>query len=419
MAQLRSRLKALLGDAAIRWALAIFVVMRCFLSLWAILSLAINPLPEEPDEVLRPYLGEPRLDEGISGLLLGPWQRFDTQRYLNVAQYGYVDEQNSVFPPLYPLAIRVLGRLLSGESDSNLLAAILLSNLALIGFLMLFHRVVSAEVDADAAGRTLIYLVLFPTGFFLFAPYSEPIFMLFALGSLWTARQGRFWTAGILGLLASLTRLTGWILVVPLAYEYWKQVVQHQGTRAGPENNLDKGRIQNNTVSATLEPTLLAVTLPALALGGFVLWRWQFGLPSLGTIYEQYWYQKTGLPGVDLISAVGSLFFGGAPRNNELIALALDFSTTVLLISSTAIAFRRLGKTYGLYSAMLLFFMLLPTSEVKPLYSFSRYTLAFFPTFMLMGLAGKRASVNRLILYPSLLLLLYFSGQYFVWGWVA
>jgi hypothetical protein len=34
-------------------------------------------------------------------------------------------------------------------------------------------------------------------------------------------------------------------------------------------------------------------------------------------------------------------------------------------------------------------------------------------------MAGERPSINRLILYPFLLLYLYFSGQFFVWGWVA
>jgi hypothetical protein len=68
---------------------------------------------------------------------------------------------------------------------------------------------------------------------------------------------------------------------------------------------------------------------------------------------------------------------------------------------------------------MLLLFMLLPRSELKPLYSFSRYTLVFFPTFMILGDIGRRPWPNRLILYPSFLLYLYFAGQFFMWGWVA
>jgi hypothetical protein len=156
-----------------------------------------------------------------------------------------------------------------------------------------------------------------------------------------------------------------------------------------------------------------------VGVAGFLAWRWWVGLPPLTVIYKQYWYQTPGFPGSDVITAVNTLFFGGPVRANEIIALTFDFACTLLLGVTTMLAFRRLAPTYGLYSAMLLLFMLLPTSEFKPLYSFSRYTLAFLPTFMLLGLTGKRPWLNRLILYPSLALYLFFSGQFFVWGWVA
>jgi len=374
-------------------------------------SLAINPLPEEPDEEIRPYLNEPILDSGLSGLLLGPWQRFDTQRYLVIARDGYADERNSVFPPLYPLAIRAVGALFGGGSTANLAAAVLLAHLACLGFLILIHHIITVEIGAEHATRTLVYLVLFPTGFFLFAPYTEPISMLFALGSLWLGKNGRFWQAGILGFLASLTRLTGWILIVPLAYEFWQ--------RKSAEAQRDNLRFTIYDLRFTHLVTMSSTLLPPLALVLFIGWRTSAELPPLSQMYEQYWYQTTGFPGVDIFRAFNTLFLGGEARANEFISLALDFVVTIFLIVTTILTFRRLGMTYGLYSAMLLLFILLPTSELKPIYSFSRYALAFFPSFMLLGMAGQRPSYNRLILYPFLLLYLYFSGQFFVWGWVA
>jgi hypothetical protein len=104
---------------SVKRGLIIFIVMRLFLTIWAVVSLAINPLPEEPDEEIRPYLHEPVLDTGLSGLLLGPWQRFDSQRYLVIAREGYADERHSVFPPLYPLAIRAVGSLFGGSAHST------------------------------------------------------------------------------------------------------------------------------------------------------------------------------------------------------------------------------------------------------------------------------------------------------------
>lgn len=405
---------------AIKSSLIIFLATRIFLSVWAVLVLTIIPLPKTPDEVVRPYLNEPVFDEGISGLLLGPWQRFDSQHYLRIARQGYATEADSVFPPLYPLAVRGVGELIGGGPVANMTAAIFIGNLAYLSLLILLHRVTSAELGDRFATRSLVYLAIFPTGFFLLAPYTESLFILLALAAVWQARQGRFWLAGGLGLLASLTRLTGWILVIPLVYEWWRQ--SGAVGRASLRTELTataKETIRMVFAKLATRHSPLATTLPAVGTAVFLLWRWWASLPSLAVIYEQYWFQITGFPGQDLGTAVNTFFFSGTARAGEF-TLVIDFLTVFFLLGTTIWTFRRLGATYGLYSALLLLFMLLPASEnFKPLYSFSRYALAFFPTFMLLSVAGERPWLNRLILYPSIILYLYFSGQFFIWGWVA
>jgi hypothetical protein len=393
-------LRTLFTGEAWRYALAIFLVTRLLLSLWAVAALALHPLPAEPDEAVRPYLGEAPLNEGWAGQLLGPWQRFDSLHYLSIARQGYANVADSVFPPLYPMAMRLAGSLPSlftPPGQSNLLGGILVSNLAFIGSLVLLYRLTAAELGVAAARRAAVYLAVFPTGFFLLAAYSESLFLLLALAAVGAARHGRAWQAGLCGILASLTRLTGWILVAPLAYEFWRgQAARGKGQEAG-----GKGAVW-------------ASVLPLLGLLLFVAFRWWQGLPALPEVYRRYWFQSTAIPGADLATAVRLMLAGEAA-----FTLYLDFAAAVFLAATTLLVFRRLGPTYGLYSAMLLLFMLLPTSELKPLFSFSRYALVFFPTFMLLGAAGANPWLNRLILYPSIALYLYLSGQFFIWGWVA
>jgi hypothetical protein len=398
------RLRTIFADPAVRHALIIFVVVRVFLSLWAVVVLTLNPLPNEPNERLRPYLGEPPLTEGLAARLLGPWQRFDTMHYLRIARQDYASVDESVFPPLYPLATRGLGTLLAHSfwpmanvsqisAVSYLLAGLILSSLACLGSLILLHRVVTTEVGSASATRTLVYLVLFPTGFFLFAAYTEPVFLLFALGSIWAARRGHPWTAGALGLLASLTRLTGWILVVPLAYEYLRQ------------RDWDLRR---------LDWAAPAALLPPVGLASFLGWRWWAGLPSIAQIFADYWLYRTTWPGSDLVTAVQSIVTGQAT-----FVLIFNLMCAGLLIATTVMVCRRLPLIYGLFMISLLLVTLMTSVEERPLNSLSRYTLAFFPTFILLEQLSHRAWVNRLILYPSLILFLYFSGQFFAWGWVA
>lgn len=399
-----SFLRRTFRSRALRHAVILFLVARLLLTGWALVVQAVIPVPGTSDEVVRPYVGAPILSAGqdgsLAGHLLGPWQRFDTMRYLALARDGY-DAPNSVFPPLYPLAIRGLGGPLAAvsgaaEDTANLVAATVLGNLALIGALALFHRLVAEELSPAALPRTLVYLLFFPTGFFLLAAYTESLFLFFTLGAFLAMKSEHPLLAGSLGALAALTRLTGWGLVIPLAYLYLEQ-------RDWNWRRLDwRG---------------LGVLLPGLALLAFLLWRAAAGFPPLADVYRSEWLQSTHLPGRDLLVALRSLLTGSGPRAGEF-TLVFDLFCLLLLLATTPAAFR-LGRAYGLYNVVMLLFMLLPASDFKPLYSFSRYTLVYFPTFMVLGQLGCRPWLNRLMLYPSFALYLYFSGQFFIWGWVA
>ncbi|MBK8899899.1 MAG: hypothetical protein IPM53_01830 [Anaerolineaceae bacterium] len=404
-------LRNLWRQPAVRHAVIIFVVLRLFLSGWAVLAQLASPVPDEVDEVVRPYLNQPILNDGVAGLLLGPWQRFDTLHYTRIAAEGYAYPEDSVFPPLYPLLMRALGELFGGSHTAHMAAGIFISNAALLGLLILLYTVGSDLLGADHAPRLLVYFALFPTAFFLFAPYTESLFLLLTLASLGLAFQhDRFEWAGVLGLLAALTRLTGWVLVVPLAYHFWRRHLGQGKWKIEPIGGWHPGLIRKAA----------AVFLPALGFLLFLLYRAWLGLPPLGNVYAEYWFQRTGFPGADLLRALQGMAGLGTGRAGEF-TLWFDFFITLLLLATTILAFFRwrgqLG--WGLYAAMLLLFMLLPTSEFKPLYSFSRYALAFFPTFFLLALWGTNGRIHRLILYSSLILYLYFSAQFFIWGWVA
>ena len=64
--------------------------------------------------------------------------------------------------------------------------------------------------------------------------------------------------------------------------------------------------------------------------------------------------------------------------------------------------------------------ILTKVSDFEALLSASRYVLALFPGFIVLGrLGASRAWVHRLIVYPSIVGLLYLTGQFVIWGWVA
>src|SRR5262249_46498450 len=71
--------------------------------------------------------------------------------------------------------------------------------------------------------RAVLWLSVFPTAYFLHAGYSESLFIALVVSSFYYARTGRWLLASILGGLAPLTRITGWVLFPALVSEYLAQ----------------------------------------------------------------------------------------------------------------------------------------------------------------------------------------------------
>ena len=116
--------------------------------------------------------------------------------------------------PLLPLVMRE-GARLSGIQPE--IVGFAFVNLCLAGALIALYNLMLIDVGIAIARRALWCLVLFPTSFFLHAIYPEAVFLLFAALCLLASRRHHWIIAGILGLLASLTRSQGFLLIVPMA----------------------------------------------------------------------------------------------------------------------------------------------------------------------------------------------------------
>jgi len=381
---LSSRLKG--WDPALRYSLTIFLTMRLVLSSLAALILWRLKPPTTPDPLLRPYQGVEPIIGGWAELVLGVWQRYDTLWYLKIATHGYSLEDGSiVYFPLYPLLIRAVGKVFLGN---YLLAALIISNLAYIGLLFYLYRLTTLLFEEETARRTVVYLAIFPTAFFFLAGYTESLFLLFTVAAFWYAHQKRWWLAGILGFLASLTRLQGVILILPLVYLYF-------------------------TRERRVRPAILALLLIPLGTATFLLYQ-----NSLGTFlldaYQNQLYAQFVLPWDNIIATVRKIL---SPYGNYI--NVLNLITTFLFLAMTIISLRALPLTYSLYMALTMLALLLRRTAGQPLVSMSRYVLTLFPAFMIWGRWGENPWVNRLIVYLSFGLLIFLCGQFACWGWVA
>jgi O-antigen ligase len=157
--------------------------------------------------------------------------RWDTGFYVSIAEEGYryrgVELPSVPFFPLLPLLMRAVGSMVG----DTLVAGILVTNVSLMGAAILFYRLVEEEWGESIAGRSVWYLLIFPSAFFGSAIYTESLTLLLVVGALYLARQGFWESSALLGFFVALTRLLGLMAAPLLLVEWWMQRGRPAGER--------------------------------------------------------------------------------------------------------------------------------------------------------------------------------------------
>ena len=162
----------------------------------------------------------------LQRLFVSPLMRFDAVRYQMIVEHGYrLEDGNAAFHPLYPF----LGALLCPVVGNNTgLALLVVSTLASIGLCVVFTRYVADVHGMNRAQPATLVLLVAPPAFVLLMPYTESTFLVFAVTSMWAMHHRRWWLAGLLAGLATLTRQQGIALLAPLAWALCTALRQHQ-----------------------------------------------------------------------------------------------------------------------------------------------------------------------------------------------
>jgi len=332
---------------------------------------------------------------------------WDANLYTAIARGGYAYPWSSAFYPLYPGLEHLLMGLLGGDAS---LAGLVIANVAALIAFGLLRALVERELGRAAAQRALLYMIVFPTSFFLIVPYTEALFLVFSLASFLALRRGRWLLAGVFAALAELTRPLGVLLLAPMLVEYLER---HR--RAGkPMWAIAWGGV------GELAGLALGLALPVVALGGFLL-SLRVGSP-LAAEQAGGWARKVTLPGVGFARAGEALLHAGFSPNFAQAHVLLDggFTLAFMALAFAMWWYRRLPAAYVAYTwATLIVVLMTPSLNWYALGSNMRFMLVVFPLFMLLGLWGKRQWVDRLTLVCSLPLLALFTLAFLSLAWVA
>jgi hypothetical protein len=196
----------------------IWLAYRLLTSFWAFLLSLTRPFTEL-EKSLPLWPSSPNFGAWMERVWLLPWQRWDAGWYLKIVTSGYrADDGTAQFHPLFAWLAIPLTRL----GIDPLLSLLLISLIAGILMLYLFEKLTCLDLDSKTAKIATILLISFPTAFILFAPYTESLFLLCAVGCIYFMRSRKWVLAGLLGGLAALTKQQGIFLVFLMAWELWE-----------------------------------------------------------------------------------------------------------------------------------------------------------------------------------------------------
>lgn len=365
-ADLRSAERRLEIRQGVVYCLEVFVGVRVGLFLLGLLGVGL--IPGLRSVSVPGWRAHPIPDPGWQNLFTA-WERFDALWFLRIAATGYRSSDGSAaFFPLYPLAVRAVSWVIGGHPFA---AGLIVSNLSFLGALWVLYFLTASELSAGAARKAVLYLALFPTSFFFFAPYSESLFLFLAVASFWAARRDRWELAGILGALAALTRSVGLIIAPALAVEAIHQRREGRGS---------------------LPPRLAWSAFVGVGTFAYLAYWWRRTGDWLAPVHQQVnWERVRVAPWSTLTRGTEAAFRypGQYPGGYWL----LDWLIVVPVLLAAVYVLFRFRPAYGVFVWAGLLAPLSFVFQPRPLLSMPRFVLPLFPVVWALADAAERRRI--------------------------
>lgn len=330
-----------------------------------------------------------------------PWANFDGVYYLTIAQVGYGNNYQAFFP-LFPLLIGATSIFFGGNYVASSLFVVYTS---LIIVLILLWKLVFLDYDFSVAKWSLLFFLFFPTSFFFGGVYTESLFLALVLGSFYAARKQKWFLAGLLGSLASMTRVVGVVMLPALFWEWWEQ----------NKHRLRFGKLKLKVNDKSFFWLLL---IPA-GLFSYMFYQYIRFHDALAFVHIQpgFGANRTGgeiilLPQV--FFRYLKIFATVSWSTYDVRIALLEVISFFFAIALLFFAWRKVRSSYILFS---LFAVIVPTLT-GTLSSMPRYILVVFPLFIMLALI-KSAKVKIALLCVSISCMIILASLFLRGYWVG
>lgn len=332
---------------------------------------------------------------------LAAWTRWDSQHYIDVAAYGYSGAVENgehlflVFYPLLPWLLRGM-HILFGDYR---LCGILLNLICFCVGALFFYRLAEREYGGKAAANAVLFLAVFPFGFFFGAVLTESLFFALSAMFLYNLREHKWAAVAFTGFLACLTKTQGCMLAFAAAAE----LLVSQGGLV-----LLRGRRWKEFWKKILCPGLIC----ALMTLGFVVYlgiNWYVeGDPFRFLYYQKAHWNNSLCPIWKTVAYLAGYSLSGS------LSLRLSIWIPELALFFVWILWIAYGVKRKLPPAHLTYLtvLFLLTYSSSWLLSGGRYTLCALPGFLLTGdwLARHEKWKTPVIVASSMLFTVYLAG---------
>ena len=337
---------------------------------------------------------------------LNLWNKSDARHYLDLAEKGYaacteVTEWSGreehlflVFFPLYPWFIRFVHLFVNNYA----VAALAVSIISFCIGCVFFYGAVKEEYGTSIAEKSLTLLLLYPFSFFFGGIMTESLFFCLISAGFFYIRRHKWPVVGLIGILASLCRIQGVILLGVGMVEF---LVSSQPIRMIHEKQFKDflKRFFSEAVWLFLIPigSLLYLWLNYQITGN----AFQF------TVYQKnHWYHTTTWFTNSITEIIR--YISGQASDTTLL---IWYPELILFLVAAGLFLYSLRTQPLKYSAYLLVYTLINYS-VTFLISGGRYMLNALPLFFFTAaLLDKHKMLYKLLCFASALLYgIYFTA---------
>jgi len=338
--------------------------------------------------------------------------KFDSVWYMGIAEHGYdkyqMDEKhptaNWVFFPLFPMIVAGFAYIFRADV---LTVGTILSNLFLFVSLFYVYGLCRLKkIQEEYAQMAIVFLLIFPTSIFYAIPYTESLFLMLSIMSVYYSMKGKYFIAFLLGGFSSITRNIGFINIAFTA----GTILAEKGIRGLKWRDLKLAGY---------------ALLSAIPLTSFLIYMKILTGDFLAPLHEQSinWFRKATIPFSNYYHYLLKPYFSGnGGWENGFISFWIINSVLLVFVLYLILNWRQMLKdkhklVFFIYGLGL---MLIPFASAEFLQSMPRYVMVSFPFYIyLVEMFQKRKTILLIYLFFYFLLniiytICYFNGYFFV-----